>query len=178
MISSYEVAGGKIKIKTPYCDDVVSTCRSWAGKFDKAAEAWVVPDTRLAAVQTMLGRDVDDQVEVEVGKTEWDGYQQIRIGWYVLAGRRGRDYRADVYADLVTGAIPSSGGSVKHPAVCASADARFRLWVPRDFAVTRCLQVVTDPHAEDAPIADPINPLAGFSDDDIRAEFTRRGLTV
>ena len=175
MISSYEVSGGKIKIKTPYCDEIVATCRSWAGKFDKSAEAWIVPETRLEAVQAALGKDVDDQVEIEVEKKDWSGYAQIRVGWFVLAGRRGRDYGADVYADLVAGSIPSSGGSVKNPAVAASEDARFRLWVPRDFAVKNGLTIVSDPHAE-TPIAEPINPLAQYSDDDIRAEFARRVL--
>lgn len=177
MISSYEIRDGKIFIKTPYCNDVVATCRSWAGRFDKSAEAWIVPVTRLEAVQARIGKDLDDQVEVEVSQKDWEGYQQIHVGWHVLAGRRGRDYRADVYADLVAGAIPSSGGSVKNPAVSASADARFRLWVPRDFAVTGCLRIVTDPHA-DTPIADPINPMAGYTDDEIKAEFVRRGLVL
>lgn len=177
MISSYTIDGGKIKIKTPYCEEVVTTCRSWAGKFDKSAEAWIVPDTRLEAVQGLLGKDVDDQVEVEVSKPDWKGYAQIRVGWFVLAGRRGRDFRADVYADLVGGSIPSSGGSVKNPRVAESDDAVFRLWVPRDFAVARGLKIVSDPHAA-TPVAEPINPLLQYSDDDIRAEFVRRGLTA
>jgi hypothetical protein len=177
MISSYTISEGKIKIKTPYCEEVVATCRSWAGRFDKSAEVWIVPDTRLEAVQQLLGKDIDDQVEVEVEKKDWKGYAQIRVGWFVLAGRRGRDYRADIYADLVAGTIPSSGGSVKNPRVAESDDARFRLWVPRDFAVTRELKIVTDPHAAE-PVAEPINPLAQYSDEDIRSEFVRRGLAV
>lgn len=142
MLSSYEIVDGKIRIKTGYCDEIVATCRKWAGKFDKAISAWVVPSSRLAEVQEQLGVNQGDQVGVEVGKDSIDGYAQYRLGWYVLAGRRARDYGADVYAELVAGEIPSSGGSVKNPGVAASADARFRLWVPRDFAAKRNLQVV------------------------------------
>jgi len=48
---------------------------------------------------------------------------------------------------LIEGCLPSSGGSIKKPAVKASNDAKFRLWVPRDFAVARELQIVIDPKA-------------------------------
>ena len=63
----------------------------------------------------------------------------------MLASRRSRDYAAAVYADLVAGTIPASGGSTKYPCVDASEDALFRLWVPRDFAISRKLKIVTDP---------------------------------
>jgi hypothetical protein len=71
------------------------------------------------------------------------------VGWYILAGRRSRDSRADIYAELVAGTIPSSGGSVKHPSVNQSDDALFRLWVPRDFAIARNLKIITDTKKED-----------------------------
>lgn len=148
MLSSYMIDGNKITIKTAYCDDVVATCRKWAGKFDRASGGWVVPITRLAEVQRRLGRDVSDQVEIEVGLADLDSkYAQYAVGWFVVAGRRGRDNFADVYADLVAGTIPATGGSVKNPLVSGSGDVRFRLWVPRDFATARNLQIVTDPRA-------------------------------
>lgn len=150
-ISSYEVVGDKLLVKTPFCEAVVDQCRAWAGKFDKEVGAWVLPVVRLAEVQKRLGSGFDDLVQVEVGSGDWQGYQQIHVGWHVLAGRRGRDYGADVYADLVAGSIPSRGGSVKNPAVNESSDARFRLWVPRDFAFSRELSIVDDPR-EGSPV--------------------------
>lgn len=151
MISTYTCDGGKIRISTPYCQDIVDTCRKWAGKFQDGA--WVVPATRLGDVQALLGSTHDDLVEVEVAPEHWEGRAQIHVGWYVLAGRRSRDHGADVYADLVAGEIPPWGGSVKSPAVMATEDARFRLWVPRDFAVARDLPIVTDPRAAVEPTA-------------------------
>lgn len=143
-ISHYDVVDGKIRIFTPYCDDVVSTCKSWGGKFDRTLTCWIVPETRLAEVQARLGAS-EELVQVEVGWKEREGYAQLHVGWHILAGRRGRDYSANIYAELVAGTIPSSGGSMKNPAVEASRDARFRLWVPRDFAEARGLQIVSDP---------------------------------
>jgi hypothetical protein len=172
LISRYEISGGKIHITTPYSDGIAGQCRSWAGKF--SGGAWHVADTRLPAVQKMLGADLDDLVEVEVQAGDWkDDGAQIRVGWYVLAGRRGRDYRADVHADLVAGSIPSHGGSMKYPSVNETNDARFRLWVPRDFAASRNLVIVTDPRAEEpsaetpaepAPSVQPYPPIAVLAD--------------
>jgi hypothetical protein len=174
-ISSFEVLpDGKILVKTPYCEEVVACCRSWGGKFDKQAGGWVVAGTRLSELEKLIGAAQSDLVEVEVGSADWRGYAQISVGWHVLAARRGRDYGADLYADMVAGSLPSSGGSVKNPRVAASDDARFRLWVPRDFAALLDLQVVTDPACDVPPAG--INPLAEFSDEEVLAEVRRRGL--
>lgn len=149
-ISRYELGqGDNIRVFTPYCGAVISQCRKWGGKFVNGA--WEVKNTRLGAVQELIGKDQNDLVEVEVGREEWeDEYEpQLRIGWHVLASRRGRDSRPDIYANLVAGEIPSSGGSVKNPRVGPSADARFRLYVPRDFAEARNLLIVSEPDKEE-----------------------------
>lgn len=178
MLSSYEVVGSKVEIKTAYSEVVVKKCREWAGKFDRAKSCWVVPSTRLPEIQERLGKDQEDQVEVEVGNDQIEGYAQIRVGWYILASRRGRDYGADVYADLVAGTIPPSGGSMKNPAVDQSEDSRFRLWVPRDFAVARNLQIVTDLKAGQPEPTEEANPLAVFTDEQLLAELKRRNLPL
>jgi hypothetical protein len=155
MLSSYTIDGNKVKVQTAYSTSVVEQCRKWGGKYEGGV--WVLPITRLEEIQELLGVNQDDQVEVEVGEADWSGYQQIKVGWYILASRRSRDYGADIYADLVAGEIPSRGGSVKNPGVCPTADAKFRLWVPRDFAVARKLTIVTDPvKTEDTQVKDKI----------------------
>lgn len=143
MLASYEVEGQSLRITTKFSEDIVAKCRSWAGKYVDGA--WVVPVSRLAEVQAEIGVNQDDQVEVEIGVDQTEGYGQIRIGWFVVAGRKSRDYAANVHAYMVAGSLPSSGGSVKNPAVGCSKDSRFRLWVPRDFAVDRGLVIVNDP---------------------------------
>src|SRR5690348_11737815 len=118
MLSRYEVIGDKIHIFTAYCEDVVNTCRKWAGKYNKDKGCWIVSLSRLSEIQQHLGKNQEDQVEVEVyGENYRETGGQIHLGWYVLAGRKSRDQRADVYAELVNGEIPSWGGSVKYPRV-------------------------------------------------------------
>ncbi len=142
MLSSYVVEGKKIKIYSAYSESIVETCRKWGGKYENGC--WNISSSRLQEVQEMLGVNQADQVEVEVNKSNWNGYAQISVGWYVLASRRGRDSRADIYADLIAGEIPKSGGSMKNPGVCPSSDARFRLFVPRDFAIVRNLLIIEE----------------------------------
>lgn len=185
MISQYRIEADKLVIDVPYCEDVVLQCRKWAGEFVKG-KGWIVPLSRLAAVQQELGKDLTDLVEVEVSDKDWVGSAQIRVGWYVLAGRKSRDRKADVYAELVAGEIPPHGGSVKNPRVMPSADARFELLVARDFAVSRKLKILTHPDASICriPASGPnprcynpeASPLSAYSDEELLAEIRERGL--
>ena len=172
MISSYKIGpDGKVEVKTPYLEPMVDQCRKWGGKYDKT-RGWVLPASRLDSVKEFLGDPATGTVEVEIGKGEVDYKgKQYAVGWFVLADRPARDRGCDLYADLVAGEIPERGGSVKYPLVSASDDAAFRPTVPRDFAESRGLKVVSAP-------AEPANPLAGFTDEEVRAEFARRGLTI
>lgn len=168
-LSRYEVTGNKIHVYAGYADDIVSTCRKWGGKWEK--DHWSVALTRLSDVQDMIGKNQNDLVEVEVGKADLsEKSSQYLVGWFVLASRRGRDSRADIYADLVQGEIPDSGGSMKYPLVEASDDARFSLWVPRDFAITRKLIITTDPQTTVDPKAVAVAQ--------IKALMTEFGITV
>ena len=153
-VSKYTVEGDRVLVRTPYSDRVAEACRAWGGTWDRQRDVWSLPVQRLEAVQARLGKDFTDLVEVEVGYDDWDDYSaQLVVGWHVLAGRRYRDRRADLHATLVQGYVPASGGSMKSPDVRPSADARFRLWVPRDFAQAQSLQVVTDPRAAEDAVA-------------------------
>lgn len=171
MTATWTEADGKLLVKTPYCEAVVEQCRKWGGKWDKAANGWLLPKTRLAAVRDLLGDPASGLVEVEVREKSESrpGYDvtdnSYHLGWHVLASRRGRDSAADLYADLVDGEIPESGGSTKYPLVNGK-DCAFRLTVPADFASRLGLAVVS--------AAAPASPLAAFSDDDFRAEYARR----
>lgn len=193
-LSKFVVEESKLLIYTEYCEAVVDQCRKWGGKFDKARGCWVVNQSRLADVQAELGSTFGDLVEIEVRYEtgERPGYNEsgnaIHCGWYVLASRRSRDSKASVYAELVAGEIPSSGGSVKNPRVAGQGCA-YRLWVPRDFAENNKFTVVSDPKAgqpadsqpDAAPEvpADPaVNVLEAFSDAQLVAELERRGLKV
>lgn len=178
LISSYEVTGTHIAIRTPYCDDVVETCRRWGGKWRDGS--WQISTGRLNVVEVRLGRNLDDLVEVEVGIEQCDSSPynaQIRLGWYVLAGRRKSGYRAEVYAELVSGSIPLTGGTRTEASVNPSQDARFRLWVPRSFATERQLQVVTDPTMVNGRIATSTDPRQDTIEH-IRGLMRDYGITV
>lgn len=133
LVSSYLVDGPVVKIHTPYCDEVVRVCRSWGGKFLKVGTSgyWQVPLSRLPEIQTQLGVNLDDVVLVELSPGDWTGKAQYRLGWYVLASRKSGQ-RARVWAELSAGSLPASGGTASYPDVAASADAKFRVWLPRD----------------------------------------------
>lgn len=190
-LSKFVVEDNKLLIFTEYCEDVVDQCRKWGGKFDKGRGCWVVNQSRLADVQAELGSMFEDLVEIEVRyeTDERPGYEEsgnaVHCGWYVLASRRSRDSKAEVFADLVDGEIPSSGGSVKNPRVAGQGCA-YRLWVPRDFATINKFAVVSDPKAgqpatqpqADATPAPAVNLLEAFDDAQLMGELVRRGYAV
>lgn len=148
-ISRYWVDNNVVRVKTEsYSDKVRVACRSIGGTFIDGC--WVLPIERLPDIQEMLGKDFDDLVEAEVCKKDWSGFEQITIGWYVLASRRYCNSAAEIYGKLVAGSIPYKGGSKSSPSVRPSDDAKFHIWVPRDFALARGLPIVTDPKAAKA----------------------------
>lgn len=175
LISTYTLTDTRLEVYTPYSDAVRTACRGMGGKWTN--EAWVLHPARLKEVQDQLGTTLDDLVEVEVGTDDWTGDQQIRVGWYILAGRRTRDSRAEVHADLVAGMVPSRGGSMKSPSVNASDDARFRLWVPRDFATDHDLHIVTDPKRGEESTS-PAHPNKTEAVTQVKALMTELGVTL
>ena len=156
------------------------------GKWNKSAGAWEIASSRLEEVELRIGKAQDDLVYVDVGmsdnldqdeKNRIVGNAQLRVGWHILAGRKGRDVRADIYADLVAGEIPAYGGSMKHPTCSPSNDSRFQFWVPRDFAISRNLKIIDDPKAGQETVteeSETVNPLAQFSLSELQAEIELR----
>lgn len=144
LLSHYEVTPDKkaIMLYTGYSIDLVSKFKSWGGKFVKPEMAWVVPISHLDEVIENLGSS-NEIVEVHVTKDDLDQkYEQYRIGYYVLASRRGRDYPVDIFAEVIQGTFPLSGGSMKNPCVKASDDVIFSMVVPKDFAEFSGLKIV------------------------------------
>lgn len=175
-ISSYEVRNGKVYVSTPFCQRVVTDCRAWGGRYNSHDRVWELSATRLLDIEKLIGRDQHDLVQVEVNGLQWQGSAQIYVGWHVLAGRRNRDYRANLYAELVQGEVPPTGGSMKYPAVDATEDAVFRFWVPRDFARERDLYIVSDPAViENAPLGASAKAL---NVERVRTLMAELGVTV
>jgi hypothetical protein len=117
-----------------------------------------------------LGENACGWVEIPgKKKAGFKGRQYLRLGGYLLASRRGRDYGAEIVETLVSGTIPKSGGSVKNPAVSASDDSVFELEVRRDFA-ERLGLIAELPQ----PLQAADNPLAAFTSEELQAELDRR----
>jgi hypothetical protein len=136
---------GKIIITGPYSEDNNAVWRSLGGKF--AGGNWVIPDNDTARerVAELFGPK-SEEVDALVPYDKYDGGQILQIGGYVLAQRRGRDYRVQMPNDvsLAAGTLRSSGGSVKNPRVEPSADVVFRLRCRRSFAETHGLEIAPE----------------------------------
>lgn len=143
MISRYRVAGDHVRVFAGYSPRLCDEFRAIGGKWEATLKFWSIPKTRLPEIVAELGSAASDPVLVDVPVSALDENEKYcRIGWYVLASRRGRDTMVSLYADAVAGRIPACGGSVKNPAVAPAADTVFRLVVPRDFAEARGLSIV------------------------------------
>lgn len=171
LISSYDVQGRKIVLTTPYCEEIRQYCLRNQGV--RKNGSWVLPIRTLTHVQDMIGADLDDLVQVQVGSSDWDGYDQIHVGWHVLARRPEWNRPASLDAELIRGTIPRKGGDEDYPMVNPSSDTLFRLWVPRDFADNMDLTVVSKSAQKYHP---ELGDMADFSDQQLLLECRRRGL--
>lgn len=129
----------KIEVYTPFSWKVVKEAKAMGGKFDREKSCWIFPKERLSEIQEKIGKKGEVvRARVPIAKTE--AGDSISIGWYVLASRRSRDAEANITARLISGEIPSSGGSVKYPLVAASDDSVFLVYMYRDFAEKQGLE--------------------------------------
>lgn len=145
MQTQITVMDGKIVVSGPYSESNNARYRSLGGKF--SGGNWVLPDNDSvrAALAEMYGTK-SDPVEVLVPLEKAEGRDILQIGGYVLAQRRGRDWRVQMPdgVSLASGSFPASGGSMKHPMVNASNDTVFRLVVRSEFAAKMGLDVAGD----------------------------------
>ena len=193
-----------IKVVAPFSTKNNSAFRNRGGKFDNA-RGWILPNTPTVQelIQELWGTS-ETLVWVRVQGGCITGHQIAQIGGYVIASRRERDKSVSMARGVQVehGRWLSSGGSVKNPAVTGSDDLTVKVLVRKDFAEANNLEIieemvpapvvpesplvfaivgktsdVTDTPATPAPV-EIENPLAGYSDDQIKTEFTRRGLAL
>lgn len=170
-------SNGSISIVAPYSETNNAKFRNRGGKYDRSS-GWVFADA--PASRELISELWGDEsplcvVRIPLGDAKSCGNQEM-LGGYVLASRRGRDYRVEL-ADGVTlmeGSFCGSGGSVKNPCVTWDGDVVLHVVVRRSFAERNNLTIV---ESEDQPVADS-NPLADYSDDQLLAEIKRRGLAA
>jgi hypothetical protein len=148
MQTTITIHDSKILISGPYSEKNNESWRSLGGKF--AGGNWVLPDndTSRSMIADLFGTK-SDEVEALVPYEKYEGGQILQIGGYVLAQRRGRDYRVQMPHDvsLAAGSFSSSGGSVKNPRVAPDRDVVFRLKCRRSFAEQHELEIAPGPAA-------------------------------
>ncbi|MFA7301883.1 MAG: hypothetical protein WC069_06255 [Candidatus Shapirobacteria bacterium] len=173
-------SNGNIVISGPFHGGNNSTYKTFSGRF--SGGAWTLPETPAssAAIAEMFGAS-DKIVEVEITGdkgTEIDG--QWRIGGYVLASRRSRDYGVQLAngVRLIDGQWARSGGSAKSPRVNAYAAIKVALEVPEDFALRHNLTIRPQSDGEAVDNSSASFDFSGASDAELVAEMKRRNLTL
>jgi hypothetical protein len=134
----------KITVSGPYSEENNRVWRELGGKFGNGS--WTLPDTgtsRARLAELFGSKSEEVSVLVPYDRIPVKG-ATCQIGGYVLASRRGRDYRVQMPdgVSLAAGTFRSSGGSVKNPSVSLDNDAVFRLRCRRSFAEANNLESV------------------------------------
>lgn len=140
----YKIADRKIRVKTIYSNGINNVLRRIGGIFNYSGKYWEVSSTRLDVIEEHAGKLESKIVVAQIPLGEVIGAQTLRIGFYVLAHRDERDSPVQLYADLVQGTLPDSGGSVKNVCVAASDDAVFEFECYEDFAIAQGLKIVEE----------------------------------
>ncbi len=150
MQTQITVQDGKILVSGPYSETNNARYRAHGGKF--AGGNWVLPDNDAtrATIAELFGTK-SEEVEVLISASALSDGQIVQIGGYVLAQRRGRDYRVQMPdgVALDAGNFRESGGSVKNPRVGIDDDMVFRLRCRKSFAEAHGLTIA--PTAADSP---------------------------
>lgn len=142
MQTTIKIDDGKIIITGPYSEDNNTVWRTLGGKF--VGDSWLLSDNDTARMQIAeLFGTKSDEVDALVTAAKVTNGKIAQIGGYVLAQRRGRDYRVEMPDDvsLAVGRFRSSGGSVKNPSVALDSDVVFRIRCRRSFAEAHGLEI-------------------------------------
>lgn len=116
----------KIYVASPYNEDFVAAARELAGKFDATTKAWVFDARDEPRVRELLvriygsdGSQVAQTVTLHVDLGQFGThYDKVIVAGRVVARRSGRDYPVRLSgAVIIEGGFPSSGGSMKNPAL-------------------------------------------------------------
>jgi hypothetical protein len=166
-----------ISIMAPFSETNNTRFRSKGGKFDRASGAWVFPVTSaVTSLITTLWGMPSQLVRIKVDDSQITGSAEWMIGGYKLACRRHRDRAVEMPTGVQVeeGGFTDTGGSVKHPKPLYEGDSiTLSVVVHRSFADAHGLEIV----AEDTDVvSETPNRLIGFTDDELLAEITRRGL--
>lgn len=145
MQTKIELIDGTVIVQGPFSAINNEIYRSLGGKFSEGA--WHLPDndTTRTKVVDLFGTK-SEEIEALVPASAVGDGQIVQVGGYVLASRRGRDWRVQLAdgVSLAAGQFSSSGGSMKSPRVNVSSEIVFRLRCRKSFAESRGLVLAQD----------------------------------
>lgn len=142
MQTQIEVKDSKILVTGPYSETNNKKWRELGGKFQSGS--WELPDndTSRAIVAELFGAKSEEVEVIIPADSLFDG-SIVQIGGYVLAQRKGRDYRVQMPdgVSLASGSFKASGGSMKNPRVALDSETSFRLCCRKYFAEAQGLEI-------------------------------------
>ena len=182
----------EIAVVAPFSAENNGIFRNHGGKFDRA-RGWVFPNTPSAQslIQELWGTS-ESLVWARVPASAVTGRGVTHLGGYVIASRRSRDANVEMAAGikLERGSWSSSGGSINNPRVTGSDDLLVLALVRRDFAIASNLEIAEEVVEVSTPAPSPalevVEPataaippsLGSYTDEQIKAELIRRGLSL
>ncbi len=147
------------------------------GQYDKGGRRWILPDaeeSRQMLDELFGSMSPTVAVAVEFAQLTSTG-NQSGLGGYLIANwdTRKNCIRLGDGIELIDGAWDVAKSAVHQAPCVVESDALFHILVRRNFAVANGLEIIAELGEEIL-----INPLAPFSDSDLREELERRGYRV
>jgi len=160
----------KVEVTAPYSTANNNRYRgrggSWTGSawsFKDIANVWVLITELFGVVKG------ENKVVTALVKPEGDRVDLLTVGGYVLAQRRDRDRAVDLKegVEIISGEFSDYGGSRKNPMVTWSGELELSLVCTFKFAEEHDLEVIEEKE---------VNPLAVYTDEELKQELERRAV--
>jgi len=170
------IASG-IAVRGPYSAQNNEAYKSVGGIYDRGGRRWILPDNEVSwqLLHDLYGAE-GPIVLTEIEPTCFTiSGSQWQLGGYVVARWDTRKGRIQIFdgVELIKGEWDQAKSASLGTPCLMAGDSVFQIQVRHDFAVTNWLEIVEELGEQKSK-----NPLAEFSDDDLKAELEDRGYKV
>lgn len=170
------IASG-IAVRGPYSSQNNESYKSVGGIYDRSGRRWILPDDddSWELLYDLYGADGQIVVAAAEPKHLTTTGAQLQLGGYVVAQWNTNQscVRLCEGVELIKGAWDHAKSTTLGNPCLMAGDSVFQVQVRHDFAATSSLELIAELGDEK-----PKNPLAEYSDDDLRTEFEDRGFKV